>query len=441
MSSNATSRALAAKRAGVFGTALFLICSGSGLAYAQQFDWQAHKGETITFLANNNPVSTAILKYKDDFAKLTGINLRVDSYQEQQMRQRLLTVMNARSNEVDIFMTLPSREGAQFAAAGWYLDLNPMAKDKASPDYDFSGLSPALVQAGTFNDELTGIPLNIEGPLLYYRTDIFAKCKAEPPKTIDEIASVAKTIKECDSSITPFASRGLKPALPYTFSVFLHNMGGSYMKDGKSNLCSAEGKKALSTYAGLLADYGPPGVVNYSFYQLTSLYRAGRSAMSFQSSNEFPSVMEGGARLNDTAILPLPPGDGGSHPTAIGWSLAVSKFSAKPDAAWYFVQWATSPEMQAKLALEGIAPPRNSVAKDPDYRKWLEQEPIRQQWQQAIDHLAEAGTSEVGYPIIKNPESREFIGQAVDSILLGSSTVDQACAEADEKLNALIQQK
>ena len=441
MSRAVGSRGVPVRRAGILGAALLLACSSASLVHAQTFNWKAHKGETIEFLANNNPVSTAILKYKDDFAKLTGITLKVDSYQEQQMRQRLLTVMNAHSDEVDVFMTLPSREGMQFAAAGWYADLNPLVKKDTSPDYNFPDLSPALVKAATFNGVFTGIPLNIEGPLLYYRTDIFAKCKAEPPKTIGDIAKVAKTIKSCDPSITPFATRGLKPALPYTFSVFLHNMGGSYMKDGKSNLCSTESKKALSTYADLIKDYGPAGVVNYSFYQLSALYRAGRSAMSFESSNEFPSIMQGGARLKDTAIVPLPPGDAGSHPTAIGWALAVSKFSAHPDAAWYFVQWATSPKMQARMALEGIAPPRNSVSQDPSYRKWLDEAPIRKQWQEAIDHLAKEGTSEVGYPIVQNPQSREFIGQAVDSILLGTSTVDQACAAADEKLNALINQK
>ncbi|MCB8838336.1 sugar ABC transporter substrate-binding protein [Aurantimonas sp. VKM B-3413] len=412
-------------------------------AHAQDFDWNAHKGETITFLANNNPVANAILKYKDDFEKKTGITLKVDSYQEQQMRQRLLTVLNARSDEVDVFMTLPSREGRQFAAAGWYQDLTPYTQKAVSADYDFKGLGKALVDAGTFDGTLTGIPLNIEGPLLYYRTDIFEKCGVAVPKSIADIQSAAEKIKACSdaSNVTPFASRGLKPALPYTFSNFLHNEGGEYMKDGKSNLCSDAGKKALKTYADLLKTYGPPGVVNYSFYQLTSLYRAGRAAMSFQSSNEFPSVMEGGERLNDTGIMPLPAGSGGSHPTTIGWAMAVSKFSDHPEAAWYFVQWATSPQMQAKLALEGIAPPRAAAAEDADYKAWLAEQPVRQKWQEALQDLAANGTSEVGYPIIQNPESREYVGQAVDDILLGTATVDQACANADEQLNALIERE
>ena len=418
--------------------AALTLSTTAGSALAQEFDWKAHDGETITFLANNNPVATAILKHQDEFKALTGIDLKVDSYQEQQMRQRLLTVLNARSDEVDVFMTLPSREGMQYAAAGWYADLTPFVSDSVSSDYNFDGLGKALVDAAKFDGVLTGIPINIEGPVLYYRTDIFEKCKVEPPKSIAEIEAAAKTIKECDSSITPFASRGLKPALPYTFSNFLHNMGGQYMKDGKSNLCSTEGKAALEAYANLLKDYGPPGAVNYSFYQLTSLYRAGRSAMSFQSSNEFPSVMEGGARLKDTAIVPLPKGDGGSIPTTIGWAMTISAFSDHKDAAWYFLQWATSPEMQAKLALDGIAPPRQAVSEDPAYKAWLEEQPLRRQWQTTLDELAKTGTSEVGFPIIQNPESREYIGQAVDQILLGEADVDTACKAADEALDALI---
>lgn len=422
---------------GIAASLLLTTALAAG-ANAQDFDWKAHDGETVTFLANNNPWATAVLEHEAEFEELTGIDLKVDTYQEQQMRQRLLTVMNARSDEVDVFMTLPSREGRQFAAAGWYADMRPLVEESAAPDYNFDDLSPALVDAAVFDGALTGIPLNIEGPLLYYRTDLFEECDVAPPESLEAIGDAAARLQECRPDVTAFASRGLKPALPYTFSNFLHNMGGAYMADGRSNLCSEDGKAAIDLYAGLLNEYGPPGVVNYSFYQLTSLYRAGRAAMSFQSSNEFPSVMEGGERLDDTAVVPLPAGPGGSHPTTIGWALTISAFSDRKDAAWYFVQWATSPQMQAKLALQGIAPPRASVAENDEYKAWLSEEPIRQKWQEALQTLAETGTSEVGYPIIQNPESREYIGQAVNAVMLGDATVEEACAAADDELNALI---
>jgi len=272
-------------------------------AGAAEFDWTKFQGKTVTFLANNNPVSQALLAHKADFEKLTGITLKVDGYQEQQMRQRLVTVMNAHSDEVDVFMTLPSREGQQFAAAGWYADLASMAKGEAAPDYDTAGLSQALLKAGTFDGKLTSMPMNIEGPILYYRTDIFKKCGLEQPATIRDVEAAAKKLKACDGGITPFVSRGLKPALPYTFSNMLHNIGGSYIANGKSNLCSPKGKEALETYSRLLRDYGPPGVVNYSFYQISALYRSGRAAMAFESSNELRTVMEGGDGIQMTTIF------------------------------------------------------------------------------------------------------------------------------------------
>jgi multiple sugar transport system substrate-binding protein len=316
-------------------------------ANAADFDWKKFQGKTVTFLANNNPVSQALLTYKGDFEKLTGITLKVDGYQEQQMRQRLVTVMNAHSDEVDVFMTLPSREGEQFATAGWYGDLSAMAKNDTAKDYDAAGLSQALLKAGTFGGKLTSMPMNIEGPILYYRADILKKCGVETPATIKDVEAAAQKIKACDSAITPFVSRGLKPAVAYTFSNMLHNIGGSYIADGKSNLCSPKGKEALDTYSRLLRDYGPPGVVNYSFQQISALYRSGRAAMSFESSNELRTVMEGGERLKDTGLAPFPAGEAGQVPTAIGWGMAVSAYSKQPEIAWYFVQWATSPRFKS----------------------------------------------------------------------------------------------
>jgi multiple sugar transport system substrate-binding protein len=410
-------------------------------SHAADFDWKKFQGKTVTFLANNNPVAQALLTYKDDFEKLTGVTLKVDGYQEQQMRQRLVTVMNAKSDEIDAFMTLPSREGEQFAAAGWYADLSAMAKDAVAKEYDTSGLSQALLKAGTFNGKLTSMPMNIEGPIFYYRTDIFKKCGIEKPTTIKAVETAAEKIKACDSSVTPFVSRGLKPAVAYTFSNMLHNIGGAYIANGKSSLCSPRGKEALDTYSRLLRDYGPPGVVNYSFQQISALYRSGRAAMSFESSNELRTVMDGGARLKDTGLTPFPAGEAGQVPTVIGWGMAVSAHSKQPEAAWYFVQWATSPAIQKKMALQGIAPPRPAVANDPEYRKWLDEEPVRKEWQAALDVLATKGSSEVGYPIVANPESREFIGQAVQDLILKQKSLDQACADADKALDALIAQK
>jgi multiple sugar transport system substrate-binding protein len=405
--------------------------------HAASFDWQKYKGQTIEVLVDNNPIGRVIEENAASFERLTGITLNVDTFTEQQMRQRLVTALDSNSDQVDVFMTLPSREGEQFAAAGWYTDLAPMTTD-VSQTYDFAGLSPALLKAATIDGKLTSIPMNIEGPVLYYRQDILTKCGVAVPKTLADLELAAQKLKACDPSVTPFVSRGLRDALAYTYSAFFHNMGGHYIVDGKSGLCSAPGLAALALYGDLQNKYGPLGVVNYSFYQISALYRDGRAAMAFESSNELSDIMQGGARLADTGITLLPPGPGGSHPIAINWGLAISPYSAHKGASWYLIQWATSPQMQAKNELAGIAAPRAAIAQDATVRAWLKAQAVRMQLQDAVRSFATIGTSNVGYPIVDNPESRQYIGDAVDNVILGTQSPASACAAANTSLNSLI---
>jgi multiple sugar transport system substrate-binding protein len=97
--------------------------------------------------------------------------------------------------------------------------------------------------------------------------------------------------------------RGLKPAISYTFSNFLHNSGGHYMKAGRADLCGPVDKNAYELYSTLLRDYGPPGVVNYSFLQTAALYSAGLAAMAFESSGQMVFISKTPARPKDTGVM------------------------------------------------------------------------------------------------------------------------------------------
>ncbi|MBS0532118.1 MAG: extracellular solute-binding protein [Proteobacteria bacterium] len=423
----------------VIGLGLFVALAGfpATRGHGSDYDWQRDKGQTIHFLVNNNSLGQALVGKAPEFEKLTGITVKVDMYQEQQMRQRLLTVLNAKSSEIDVFMTLPSREGEQFAAAGWLTDLSDLVA-KAAPDYNFGDISKKLIEASTFSGKLTSLPVNIEGPVLYWRTDIFKKCGVEAPRELSQLLLAAKKIKECDSQITPFVSRGLKPAISYTFSNFLHNLGGHYTKDGKVNLCGPVHKEAYELYSSLLRDYGPPGVSNYSFLQIAALYSAGRAAMAFESSGQMVFISKTPARPKDTGVMLLPPGPAGSIPTAISWNLAISPFSAKRDAAWLFVQWASGPALQKELSLAAIPSPRGSPGNSAEYKEWLDEVPLRGQWQQALDKMRASGSSELGLPIVANGESRDYIGAPVVDLVLGQRPFQDSCKLATQNLEELI---
>jgi len=417
---------------------------GGASASAQGFDWKRHQGETIDFLTENHPWSNAVVAQLPEFEKLTGIKVQVDTFQEQQMRQRLVTVLQSKSPSVDAFMSLKSLEGQLYAHAGWYADLGALMQSpgETSPDYDFADLSHALVAGETFAGKLDGIPLNIEGPIIYYRKDIFQKCGIQPPASLAALMQAAAALHNCEPTMIPWATRGMKPALPYTFSNVLHNFGADYMDaQGKPDLCGPLGIEAIAWYADMLRQYGPPGAVNNSFLQTRELYGQGRAAMAFESSNEFGEMLRFPHRQDDTGVMLLPAGPGGSKPTVIGWGLSLSAFSKKLPAAWYFLQWATSKEMDARLALQGIAPPRGQVAGSTAYKAWLAQLPVREEWAALLQRMGATGTSEVGPPLERQPQAREIVGDAVDSVLLGQTSAHDAACSADKQITAMLAEK
>ena len=102
--------AIAITKALALGAALLALSTGSALA--QSFDWKKYDGQTINLLLNNHPWSQAVRDMAGEFTAKTGIKLRVEIFNEEQFRARLTTMMQAKSSDIDVFMSLKFREGA-----------------------------------------------------------------------------------------------------------------------------------------------------------------------------------------------------------------------------------------------------------------------------------------------------------------------------------------
>jgi len=424
------------------GFAVLASCAGIARSSAEDaFNWKKFDGQTITFLSSNHPWPTALKEYLPEFTAKTGIKIRFDTYNEEQMRQRLTTVLQAGSADVDLFMTLPTREGQQYRSSGWYTDLKPMLDDKSltSPDYNHDDFSPVLLKLSNMSGQTVGMPLNIEGPVIFYRKDLFEACKTEFPATLEDMLGALAKIKACKPEITPFVSRGLKSVAYYTFNPIFFNSGGSYENPDKGFLCTDSGMKALTLYTDLISKYGPPGVTNYTFYQSTELIGQGRAAMALESSNEFGKLTAFEGRLKDIDTKLVPPGrdTGIRKPAVIAWHIAIPAASQKKGPAWYFIQWATSEEMEARLAVKGIAPPRKAVVDDPAFKAWLAAEPARSNWMNAILQLGTIGTSFVTPKTTRTPEAVDALGEAISRMLNSGVDARTAACESDVKLKAL----
>lgn len=416
-------------------------------AAQQQFDWRRHDGTTINLLLNNHPWSQAMREMVSDFMAKTGIRVRVEIFNEEQFRARLTTLMQARSTDIDVFMSLKVREGAVFQRAGWYANLTPLLSNarETAPDFNFEDFGAALREAETVNGQLVGLPINLEGPLFYWRKDIFERCGIAEPTTLEDIPAAADKIKACDAAraagiTSAWAARGLRGAIPYAMAAFIRNQGGEFWTPaGAPGLCQPATVRGMEMYAALLKDHGPPGALNHTFTQVIELLGQGRIAMTHESSNEFANIMRFPNRANDLGVKVLPPGrdTGKSVPVVIGWGLSISAYSRNASAAWTFLQWATSVEVQTKLVAAGVAPPRGSVFNGPAFKAWTAEQPIRQSWADALVEIGRTGNGFYQTKTDRIPEARDLIGNAVQQVVLGRATMHDAACAADADLAKL----
>src|SRR5690606_30873777 len=140
------------------------------------------------------------------------------------------------------------------------------------------------------------LPINVEGPVLYYRTDLFEQWGLTPPKTVDELMATAAAVKSRTADVTPITLRGSSAALPFTFGPFFHGTGLEWTDEqGAPNFDDPRAAGAIDPYAALAREYGPPGVINYSCTESSPLFAQGKAAMELESSNELNSVIDPGS--------------------------------------------------------------------------------------------------------------------------------------------------
>lgn len=426
----------------LLGGLIAAMTLGSPQVSAQAFDWKKNDGQTINLLLNNHPWSQAIKDMAGDFTAKTGVKTRIEIFNEEQFRARLSTLMQAKSTDVDVFMSLKSREGQVYDKAGWYADLTPLVKDASAtaPNFNFEDFGEALRSAETVNGKLVGLPINLEGPLFYWRKDLFQKCGVAEPMFLEDIEPAAAKLKACDANQGVWAARGLRGAIGYAIAAFVYNSGGDFKTpDGKAGLCQPNTVKGIELYANMLKNYGPAGAANHTFTQVIELLGQGRIAMTHESSNEFANIMKFPGRADDLGVKVLPKGKatGISKPVVLGWGVSVSANSTKKPAAWQFLQWATSTEVQTKLVSAGVAPPRASVFGGPEFTAWSSAAPIRKAWADSLIEISKTGTSVYQTPTDRVPEARETMGNAVQQIFLGQATAQAAACAADVELEKL----
>jgi multiple sugar transport system substrate-binding protein len=187
----------------------------------------------------------------------------------------------------------------------------------------------------------------------------------------------------------------------------------------------------------MLREYGPPGAVNVHVYEVYDLVSQGRVAMATESSLGV-STMEDPKKskvVGQVGYGRVPRGPAGSHTPVISWAISIAAQSKNKDAAWYFIQWATSKEMVARQAKLKIPVARKSVWDSAVYQAALPKD-----WLASFQGaLADGYPNQANPLVVAVPETRDAIGAAIVAAIEGQDV--KAAAEKAQKTVAEIIKK
>lgn len=233
-----------------------------GAAQAQSFKWDSAKGTTLRVLLNQHPWTTAIQPYLPEFEKLTGIRLVTETYPEAQFRQKVLVELSTGGQNLDAFMMSPGQEGQLYAKSGWVEDLDSYVNNRAvtAGNWGFSDFFPSVVNSTRYAGVMTGIPIQTETTMLFYRKDLFQKYGVAVPKTLKQLETAAKTLHGKDG-VVGIALRGKGAAATSQFAPYMYAYGSQWLKDGDANFSDPKFVQAMTFYTGLLRNYGPQAAV------------------------------------------------------------------------------------------------------------------------------------------------------------------------------------
>lgn len=311
---------------------------------------------------------------------------------------------------------------------------------------DMADFFPPLLAAAEWRRTLYALPMEATCLALLYNRDLFRQAGLDPqhpPATWEELYDYTlKLTRDRDGDgktdqygfyVPVFAASGpLSIWMVLQWTPFLWQAGGSFINPEQTQVLfnQESGVQALAFWKKL---YDAMQFKTFSTAHDLAFF-SGSLAMVMDGPWNLPRYRQ--LRGVDWAVAPLPAGPAASATYLAGEEIAIFKQSAHPDAAWLFVKWITSPEVQARFSIQsGYLPVRQSVLQMPAYQAHLAADaPLRAFVEQMPRGRAR---EEIDFHRL---EINQTIAEAVEQCLAGGRDPRTALDQAALRANNLLQQ-
>lgn len=368
--------------------ALMLLCAGAAFA---DINWKACEGTTLNVMFNEHTYAQAIIAKLADFEKLTGIKVVYSTTPETNYFDKLNTALSSRTGDPDIFMT-GAYQTWEYAPAGYMepLDAYIGDKTKTSEAYKYDDFIPGIINALRWdlvpghpvgNGKLWALPMGWEINTLTYNKKIFEAKGLKAPTTTKELYDVSVALKEHAGSGTyGLAVRGTRDwgtIHPAYMSLFATWGGKDFEIENGKLVCKLDSKEAIAMtdyWVKLIKAGGAPQWSTYGWELCGADLGAGKAAMMWDADRGgyTQNVKGASAEAGNLAFsgIPLPEGVKEQKSNLWTWAMGMNAYSKNKDAAWYFLQYFTTPEFMLYSGTEGACTdtPRQSVMSSKEYQ-------------------------------------------------------------------------
>ncbi len=348
------------------------------------------------------------------------------------MQSKILTSISAKTAP-DV-VNLNPNFASQLAGKNAWLDLS----SKVSPDIQKQYL-PKIWQANTLNNLSFGIPWYLTTRVTIYNQDLLKKAGiSKPPATYEELAKVAKTIKDKTGKYAFFIT--FSPGDSGEVLESMVQMGVKLVDEqGKAAFDTPEGLAAFKYWVDLYQQgLLPPEVLTQGHRHGVELYQSGSTAL-LSSGAEFLKTIEKNAPTiaKASAAAPQITGKTGKKNVAV-MNLVIPRDSKRADEALKFALFVTNADNQLAFTQQGGTLPSNIEALE-RYIAKLEKESSGSSVEQARKVSAsQLKDAEVLIPPMKNfNQLQKLIYENLQAAMLKQKTVEQAVKDSAEAWNAL----
>jgi multiple sugar transport system substrate-binding protein len=392
------------------------------------------EGQTIRVTLANHGWTESIKELIPEFEKETGAKVEITQLAEDQLSDQYNVKLNAGTDEIDVMMYRPLQEGKLFADNGYLADLTDLAK--GDEKWDWSDFQKGPAELSTYDDEIVGVPIITERTVLYYRKDLLEKAGLEVPTTLEELDAAAAKIHEQNPDVAGYIGRTGKSAAVTQFSAFLYSFGGDWLDGTDSLIGSDEAREAYKFYGNLISGYTNATVnPEMSWPEAFAVFQQGQAAFIADADSLYKNMTDPtqSTVADSVGFAPFPAGEAGAKPYNIAsWGLAINDATEKKDAAWQFIEWATSKKTMLEMSKRGVSGSRTSVWENAEATAGYPDELI-----EAIKVNAENGVGQDRPLVIQVAEAREIVGEPIVASIAGGD-VDAAVDAADKAFDDFL---